>query len=436
MDIADNAKVIPFSPVVAQAGAAGDDRYGLALSRRRGLDSVEPALRPRTVALPSGGSPDMSPTPRERLDAPALSAMFIASLDDQICQRSAAWPLDMSWPKQADRQLETVAIDIVDMLFGFIVENPELSACIKEALLPAQLPTLRMATQEMAFFADWQHPARRFLNDIAPLARTFVERGGRVEAFATFMAGAIGRMLEELTPNGNSFATVHTRLREFVDGSVVVSAPAGAAWQRAEAAARRFLERPLPQVARDFVAAHWIDVLQHTAERYAEDSPQWQDALAVVEDLAWSLLPKCVEEDRCRLIAMVPALLTRLNRGLDLIELPREDRRPFFDALIEIHAAALRVETGQPVLQARYESATEQVARLQRGDWVEFQLDDGSRSRERLTWISPQRGILVFSNRLGQRAIQISPEDLADLVREHRATLIFDAVVDAGRNSA
>lgn len=436
MDHRETGKVIPFSLAhAATPTSAGTDSRELTLARRRGLDSVEPAVRarPTPTARPATATPPSAP--EKCLGAPALSAMFIASLDDLICERETSWLIDTPWPQQPSRQLEKVAIDIVDMLFGFILEDPQVPAGIKESLLSAQLPMLRMATREIAFFADWQHPARRFLNDVAPLFRAHGERGGNSEAFVAEFASGMNRVLDELDPNGTAFAILHARLREFVNGTSPQTA-AGTAWQRAEAAARIFLERPLPQIAREFVVAHWIDVLGHTAERYAEDSPQWQEALTAIEDLAWSLTPKSEEEDRFRLIGLIPALLTRLNRGLDLIELPREERRPFFDTLIEIHAAMLRVETAPPVAKPRYESAAEQVARLQRGDWVELRLDDGSSSRERLTWISPQRGILVFSNHQGQRAIQIAPEDLVALVLEGKATLIFDQTAEAGRNSA
>ena len=97
----------------------------------------------------------------------------------------------------------------------------------------------------------------------------------------------------------------------------------------------------------------------------------------------------------------------------------------------------LRAELTPPPPAPRQESAIEQVMRLHRGDWVEFTSVDGSCRRERLTWISPQRGILVFSNHHGQGAIQISPEDLAERVAEHKAMLIFDQpAADTSRDTA
>ena len=72
------------------------------------------------------------------------------------------------------------------------------------------------------------------------------------------------------------------------------------------------------------------------------------------------------------------------------------------------------------------------VSELKRGDWVEFHELEGpdgdvaSTNRERLNWISPQRGILLFSNHRSAKAISIAPEALARQIRDGRATFVRD----------
>jgi hypothetical protein len=418
----------------------------LSLTRRRGFETVEPAA-PRHNALPkpSPDREDNRPTAVEELTAAQLSRHFIDSLDAMVCGTPVAQTTPLQWPAGRSTPLEKVATEIIDMLFGFVIDDAHLPRGIKESLLRAQLPMLRMAMREPDFFADWQHPARHLLNDIIPLHRAFSERNGQAATFEAAFVVAMNSTLDLLTPNGAAFARLHaalesTAFRTAEDEREIHEAEA---WQHAEAAARNFFQRPIPQLARDFLTGYWIDVLQKHALRSGIESPEWQDAIAVVEDLAWSLAPKGDAEERLHLIGLIPSLLTRLNRGLDMIALSNEERRPFFDTLIEIHANLLRSEmapreTPPEVPRiATPEPAIDQVMRLQRGDWVQFTLSDGSSSRERLTWISPQRGILVFSNHLGQRAIQIAPEALAELVTTRRAMLIFDQSTEStGRNSA
>ncbi len=435
----NSAKIIPLAAAGRLRSADGnppawDAMLDLSLSRRRGFETVESAApRSQLPALAPTASAEIPLAEDElAIDAPRLCVLFIASLDDQICKREKGASDPVRWPRSRNAQLDKTAIDIIDMLFGFILDDLEVPRGVKESLLAAQMPMLQMAVREPAFFADWLHPARQLLNDIAPLCKLHRDRGGDTTAFTAHFVSGMARVLDDLAPNSAAFAIFHESLREFASGIRSQPTQGPAAWQRAEAAARNILERPLPESVRDFVAGYWIDVLERTAEAHDEDSPQWQDAVAVVEDLAWSLTPKADEESRFRLIGLIPALLARLNRGLDLIEIPREDRRPFFDTLIDIHADLLRVETTPVPPRHIEESVADQVARLQRGDWVQFSLDDGTTTRERLTWISPQRGILVFSNHQGQRAIQIAPDELAERVRQGMATLIFDQPIAEG----
>lgn len=436
MGTQDNSNVIPFSFRPRETSPAAnsgqqDAMLEQALLRRRGFEQVESVHKP---AAPAKG-----------LTAQELSAHFIRSLDDMISSTPASLQADICWPTQRDAHLEKVAIDIVDMLFGFVLEDAQVSAGIKDTVLRAQMPILQLAMREPNFFADWQHPTRQLLNDIALMAKTSRDRTGSHAAFEQAFKQGLDLVLDDLAPNGAAFAEFHRRIHALAcnesPARILSDEQTEQAWERAEAAARQFLERPLPPMARDFLAGYWVDVLQRTALLHPEDSLQWQDTVAVIEDLAWSLTPKSGQDERLQLIGLIPALLARLNRGLDLIEIERDDRRPFFDALIEIHTVVLRaelsrspavpasvfieLEAAEPVAETA-ESGIAQVSRLQRGDWVAFQQADGEISRERLTWISPQRGILVFSNHLGQRAIQISPEDLAQLVEAKKAMLIFD----------
>ena len=446
MNTKDHGKVIPFFPRPREETLELDAMRELSLTRRRGFETVElVAPRQSTSPQPSPGPASSASAAVQELSAAQLSRHFIDSLDAMVCGTPVAQTQPLRWPSGRSAPLEKVATDIIDMLFGFVIDNAHLPRGIKESLLRAQLPMLQMAMREPDFFADWQHPARHLLNDIIPLHRAFRERGGQSVAFEAAFVDAMNTTLDLLTPNGAAFARMHAALENaaFRTADDEREIREAEAWQHAEAAARQFFQRPIPQLARDFLTGYWIDVLQKNALRSGLTSPEWQDAVAVVEDLAWSLAPKVDAEERLHLIGLIPSLLTRLNRGLDMIALSNEERRPFFDTLIEIHANLLRSEMTPPPAAPDITSINaperpiDQVMRLQRGDWVQFTLSDGSSSRERLTWISPQRGILVFSNHLGQRAIQIAPDDLAELVSTQRAMLIFDQSPEStGRNSA
>jgi hypothetical protein len=63
------------------------------------------------------------------------------------------------------------------------------------------------------------------------------------------------------------------------------------------------------------------------------------------------------------------------------------------------------------------------IKHLVRGDWVEF-IDDGQSRRERLSWISPNRSLFLFSNHAANCAISISPEALLHRLHMDTARLV------------
>lgn len=64
------------------------------------------------------------------------------------------------------------------------------------------------------------------------------------------------------------------------------------------------------------------------------------------------------------------------------------------------------------------------VKQLRRGTWIELRQEDGNLAKVKLAWVSPLKGIYLFTNRLGQRAMSINGEGLAAKFREGRVQLI------------
>jgi len=76
------------------------------------------------------------------------------------------------------------------------------------------------------------------------------------------------------------------------------------------------------------------------------------------------------------------------------------------------------------------------VKHLKRGVWIEFKQDNGTRLRAKLAWVSPLQGIYLFTNRLGQRAVSINAQGLAEKFRDGRAQAIDNVpLVDRAVNN-
>ncbi len=67
------------------------------------------------------------------------------------------------------------------------------------------------------------------------------------------------------------------------------------------------------------------------------------------------------------------------------------------------------------------------VTALKRGACVEFASLEGRRTRCKLAWVSPLRGIYLFTRQPGRQALSVSPEALAAALRSGEATILNDA---------
>ena len=71
------------------------------------------------------------------------------------------------------------------------------------------------------------------------------------------------------------------------------------------------------------------------------------------------------------------------------------------------------------------------VTHLKRGTWIDFTHSDETHTRVKLAWVSPMKGLYLFTNRLGERAMSITPTGLASKFRDGRAEIVNDeALVD------
>jgi hypothetical protein len=211
----------------------------------------------------------------------------------------------------------------------------------------------------------------------------------------------------------------------------------------------------------------WVGALSQVQASDGEGSPAWQSLLQTMDELLWSVEPKVSAEDRKRLVTMLPGMLKSLDDGLARSTMTPAERDAFLGALVDCHAAAVKsglrgmapLPDVAPPVQEEASIARETVpagdiqvseirlkmprgkaavrnvftrtgiwTNLQRGTWVEFAGCGGPGMRARLTWISPNKGVYLFTNPLSSvAAVSISPEALAEQMRLGEARMLDDA---------
>ncbi|UTW06705.1 DUF1631 domain-containing protein [Pseudomonas benzenivorans] len=364
--------------------------------------------------------------------------------------------------KLADKEADTV--DLVGMLFDFILDDDNLPDSCKTILSHLHTPYLKIALQDRALFTQHHHPARRLLNT---MAQAGVLHGGEgdergllaklqwvVEQVIQDSSGDL-RLFERLLEEFNEFTEtlkhkVDLRERRAVEAAKGRDKLLGARQQALDVIDRSLHEREPPAIICNFLQQTWADVLVFTLLRHGEQSKEWKRASEVAEQLAWSgtVLDGAERE---RLQALRVPLLEDLRKGLQQLGSYHENgiRRLLHDLVACQHA----VQARQPGLAAklnptlpasplgamlgedaalvrrpakgsgpspRAQVLAKQLEHIEFGTWFEFKTGTQKRLLK-LSWFSPTTHNYMFVDQSGQRAA-IKP--LAQLASEMEQGLV------------
>ena len=380
--------------------------------------------------------------------------------------------------------VDAMTIDIVAMLFDYIFEDPQIPSSVKALLGRLQIPILKVALLDKSFFSSKAHAARRLLDLLAEASIGLAETGDRQAAALKMITEVVDTVLAEFDTDIALFERLAARVEAYIEAQkraerdiVERSAKLIEEREREEVAraiagseiGRRLEARAwVPAPIRDMLSDAWVRALARVQRSEGEGSNAWHGLLRTMDDLLWSVEPKASPDDRKRLITMLPGMLRELQSGMELGQLVDEGRNAFLGALVDCHAQAVKAgmrglaalpeakPVTLPAAKAEIERAVipagdirvEEIrlrspspgavrnvftrtgiwTNLQRGTWVEFKRDENVAVRSRLTWISPNKGVYLFTNPFeANTAISISPEALAEEMRLGGARVIDDA---------
>lgn len=451
----------------------------------------------------------------------ALDAAVLANGKVNVLREIKASPVAGSMG-----HVDAMTLDIVAMLFDYILDDRRIPDAMKALIGRLQIPVLKVAMLDKAFFSQKSHPARKLLDRLAEVSIGWDETEGHQCGLYQAVDGLIQRILNEFDDKVGIFSEVLDNLENYLaeekkrtDERTGLSAQVVHQREQEEISrimahdeARRRIHTPhLPEVIRNFLAGCWENVLAAAYTRAGEDGASWNQAIATMDELVWSVEPKSVPEDRKKLVALLPGLLKRLQEGMAQAGMPGDERDQFFARLVQCHAVVVKaglqtvgqddrqhaefveqeiaaeeaaemasqdagpadfaeiavpqesvepdpvfmqalvadveIEEGwqtftigdanwQGVPSAASDDYDAMVKRLKRGTWIEIEQENGTSTRVKLAWVSPLKGLFLFTNRLGERAVSITPEGLAEKFRNGVAQVIDDiALVDRAVNN-
>lgn len=404
--------------------------------------------------------------------------------------------------------LDGMTLDIVTMVFDYILGDERIPDAMKALIGRLQIPMLKVAMLDKSFFSQKSHPARALLDALADAAIGWDAAEGHDGGLYRKVEDIVDGIVAHFEDHFDIFETALADLQGWLDSerqaadqrtarsALVIKHREEADLSRQlahEAVETALVGRPVPAPIRTFLQDYWIEFLASLHLRAGSESEPWRSAVGTMNDLIWSVAPKIDADARKRLVAMLPGLLKRLDEGVRCIGLGGEARDTFFSNLVRCHAEAVRagllddgevtpmapelpfeneipvfdppsdfvpvepVAENEPVdaeailAPAPIELAQEvelaapaipqtgadyTLASLKRGSWIAYAKDDGAEVRAKLSWISPMKGVYLFTNRQGERAMSINAEGLAAKlasgeVRVLDAAPLMDRAVDS-----
>jgi len=266
-------------------------------------------------------------------------------------------------------QPTAIALDTLSLIFEAIFSVPDIPDAVKSLLGRLQMPLLKQAIVDPAFFGNTQHPARRLFDRVARASLGLpadTPRSHSLLQALSRLVDAARNTLEDIHGDLSPHLAELDALIKQRDDAVLAAAHPYALLltdyekrERALGDAREWLNRTRnrttePEILR-FLSSHWLRFMQAAALSGGREGSDWKDGENTAEALLWSIQPKPTPEERQKLTALIPALIKKLNAGLDRLGVPAEDRKPFLDACFALQTGALR---GRPISSSAPTEAT------------------------------------------------------------------------------
>ncbi|MDI6526110.1 DUF1631 domain-containing protein [Pseudomonas otitidis] len=255
-------------------------------------------------------------------------------------------------------QVDDDVINLVSMLFEFILDDRSLPDSLKALIGRLQIPMLKVAVLDKTFFSRGSHPARRLLNEIASAAMGWSEQDDlQRDVLYQRIEQVVLRLLNDFVDDPGIFSDLlsdflaytgderrrsellEQRTRDAEEGR----AKAELARQQVEQALNeRLLGRTLPEVVVRLLQEAWSKVMLLTCLKHGAESEEWRATLATMDDLIWSVEPHEAPEARMRLLELVPGLLKSLREGLTSAAFDPFSTSEFFSQLESLHVQAFQ----------------------------------------------------------------------------------------------
>ena len=263
----------------------------------------------------------------------------------------------------AINQVDDDVINLVSMMFEFILDDRNLAAPMKALIGRLQIPMVKVAIADKSFFSKGGHPARRLLNEMAMAClgwqettpenlhkdNLFNKMQELVKVILTDFETDMG-IFENLLLDFRSFQEKEKRRAQILEQRTIDAEDGKAKSERARAevdtALRNIInDKLLPQTVTRLLRDAWANVMFISCLKQGSDSEDWLEKCTTAQQLVWSVTSSMDKDNRQKLLKMVPELLQKLRTGLEGISFSPLETTQLFKQLEAVHLARLRSDS-------------------------------------------------------------------------------------------
>jgi len=383
------------------------------------------------------------------------------------------------------RPIDEDLINLVSMLFDFILEDYNLAPSIQVLISRLQIPILKIVIKDKSFFSSSKHPARHLLNSIAKAGIACGETQdksrdslyGKIHSIVHRILNEFDgdiRLFEELNTGFAAFLNKEERKTSIVEQRTREAEAGRIRTQQAQQQVEKALSRQIlsvhhaiPDIVIDTLKNGWSRVMFLAFLKDAEEH-QWQHTVDISHDLIWCLQPLNKPKERQRWITIVPKLLKELDAGLrnvsyntsnldvTMSELKQALTSSFKESsythqeksqtskqklsatinVDELNDKNLTSKTNANPDEESLNLQLSKISELKVGQWVEFTLMNGSKYRCKLSAQLKEADCYIFVNRAGLKPMEKTRLELAkDLEAGHVVFLEQGLIIDRAMSS-
>lgn len=340
-------------------------------------------------------------------------------------------------------------IDLVGMLFEYVLNDEHLPDCVKALLSYLHTPFLKLAFSEADFFRQAEHPSRLLLNSLADAGSRWVSDDGSSQFdMLEQIRQTVRTVLDEDEVTAKLFAGLLMTFNSVVQKiELRVQLLEKRAMEKARGEDRlcevkqrvnrevhqRIANKEIPSAILLFLLQPWSDHMSFVLLRYGDESDAWQHSLEIIDDLLWGLEISGSESEWQRWKQHYPWVESVIQQGFDNIgyetgkalklkrsidriyQLRQKNLQPeaapeaIRDKLLRL-AETRAGETVDPTRMSDQEqSIIEKLRVMEFGTW--FERRDGK--REKVAWFNPSTLHFLFVDQSGKRSGMRTGEEIA-----------------------